>query len=194
LLRQWAGASFIKTDVFAWLDRLKQLNAFMDNPLLTPAVGLIIWQVIIFVLLFLLLAKFAWKPIISSLKDRERSIQEALDTAEKARHEMSQLKSENEKLLQQAREERDRILREAREVSIKMREAAQHEAKKISDKIIEDARAAINIEKQAAMKEIKVQVAMFSLEIAEKLIKKNLSGDKAQKELVETYVKDLKVN
>lgn len=166
----------------------------MDNPLLTPAVGLILWQAIVFILLFFLLAKFAWKPIINSLKDRERSIQDALDTAEKARHEMSQLKSDNEKLLQEAREERERILREAREVSIKMREEAQHEAKKISDKIVEDARAAINIEKQAAMKDIKVQVAMFSLEIAEKLIKKNLAGDKAQKELVETYVKDLKVN
>src|SRR5687768_16206054 len=162
--------------------------------LLTPGIGLIIWQTIVFVLLFLLLSKLAWKPIINSLHDRERSIQDALDTAEKARHEMSQLKSDNEKLLQEAREERERILREAREVSIKMREEAQHEAKKISDKIVEDARAAINIEKQAAMKDIKVQVAMFSLEIAEKLMKKNLSGDKAQKELVETYVKDLKVN
>ena len=166
----------------------------MNNPLLTPAVGLILWQAVVFILLFFLLAKFAWKPIINSLKDRERSIQDALDTAEKARHEMSQLKSDNEKLLQEAREERERILREAREVSIKMREDAQHEAKKISDKIVEDARAAINIEKQAAMKDIKVQVAMFSLEIAGKLIKKNLAGDKAQKELVETYVKDLKVN
>lgn len=162
--------------------------------LLIPGEGLIVWQLIIFVLLFLLLSKLAWKPIINSLHDRERSIQDALDTAEKARHEMSQLKSDNEKLLQEAREERERILREAREVSIKMREEAQHEAKKISDKIVEDARAAINIEKQAAMKDIKVQVAMFSLEIAEKLMKKNLSGDKAQKELVETYVKDLKVN
>lgn len=162
--------------------------------LLTPGVGLIIWQIIVFVLLFLLLTKLAWKPIINSLKDRERSIQDALDTAEKARLEMSQLKSDNEKLLKEAREERDRILREARQVSIKMREEAQHEAKKTSDKIVEDARAAINIEKQAAMKEVKVQVAMFSLEIAEKLMKKNLSGDKAQKDLVETYVKDLKVN
>jgi F-type H+-transporting ATPase subunit b len=162
--------------------------------LLTPDVGLIFWQAIIFLLLFLLLATFAWKPIITSLKDRERSIQEALDTAEKARHEMSQLKSENEKLLNEARMERDRILREAREVSVKMKEEAQQDAKKISDKIVEDARAAINIEKQAALKDVKVQVAMFSLEIAEKLMKKNLSGDKAQKELVETYVKDLKVN
>lgn len=162
--------------------------------LLTPGIGLIIWQTIVFVLLFLLLSKLAWRPIINSLKDRERSIQDALDTAEKARHEMSQLRSDNEKLLNEAREERDRILREAREVSNKMREDAQHEAKKVSDKIVEDARAAINIEKQAAMKEIKVQVAMFSLEIAEKLMKKNLSSDKAQKDLVESYVKDLKVN
>jgi F-type H+-transporting ATPase subunit b len=166
----------------------------MDNPLLTPELGLILWQIIIFVLLFFLLAKFAWKPIITSLNDRERSIQEALDTAEKARHEMSQLKSENEKLLNEARVERDRILREAREVSIKMKDEAQLDAKKISDRIVEDARAAINIEKQAALKDVKVQVAMFSLEIAEKLMKKNLSGDKAQKDLVETYVKDLKVN
>lgn len=162
--------------------------------LLTPGVGLIIWQTIVFILLFILLAKLAWKPIINSLNDRERSIQEALDTAEKARHEMSQLKSDNEKLLNEAREERDRILREAREVSAKMREEGQLEAKRTSDKIIEDARAAINIEKQAALRDVKAQVAMFSIEIAEKLMKKNLSTDKAQKELVESYVKDLKVN
>ena len=166
----------------------------MDNPLLTPAVGLIIWQTIVFVLLFLLLAKLAWKPIINSLNDRDRSIQEALETAEKARHEMSQLKSENEKLLNEARVERDRILRQAREVSIKMKDEAQLDAKKLSDKIVEEARAAINIEKQAALKDVKVQVAMFSLEIAEKLMKKNLAADKAQKDLVESYVKDLKVN
>jgi F-type H+-transporting ATPase subunit b len=162
--------------------------------LLTPGIGLIIWQIIVFTLLLIVLAKLAWRPIINSLKDRERSIQEALDTAEKARHEMSQLRSDNERLLNEARAERDRILREAREISNKMREEAQHEAKKTADKIVDDARAAINIEKQAALKDVKVQVAMFSLEIAEKLMNKNLSGDKAQKELVESYVKDLKVN
>ncbi|HEY9488185.1 MAG TPA: F0F1 ATP synthase subunit B [Chryseosolibacter sp.] len=162
--------------------------------LLTPGLGLIIWQIIVFVLLFLLLAKLAWKPIINSLKERDRSIQEALDTAEKARHEMSQLRADNEKLLNEAREERDRILRQAREVAVKMREDAQAGARKASDKIVEDARAAINIEKEAALKEVKVQVAMISLEIAEKLIKKNLSTDKAQKELAEAYVNDLKVN
>lgn len=162
--------------------------------LLTPGVGLIIWQLIVFVLLFILLAKLAWRPIINSLKDRERTIQDALDTAEKARHEMSQLKSDNEKLLKEAREERDRILAEAREVSVKMKDEAQADARKMSDKIIEDARAAINIEKQAALKDVKVQVAMFSLEIAEKLMKKNLTSDKAQKDLVDSYLKDLKVN
>lgn len=162
--------------------------------LLTPGTGLILWQLIVFVCLFFLLSKLAWKPIISSLKERETSIQDALSTAEKARLEMAQLKSDNEKLLKEAREERDRILREARDVSNRMKEEAQAEAKKSADRIVEDARAAINIEKQAALKEVKIQVAMFSLEVAEKLMKKNLSDDKAQKELVENYIKDIKAN
>jgi F-type H+-transporting ATPase subunit b len=148
----------------------------------------------VFLLLVLLLAKLAWKPILGALKERETSIQEALDTAEKARLEIAELKADNENLLIVTREERDRMLREAREASNRMIEEAQGEAKKSADKIIHDARAAISIEKQAALKEIKVQVAMFSLEIAEKLLKNNLSTDKAQKELVETYVADLKVN
>ena len=162
--------------------------------LLIPGEGLILWQLIIFVLLFLLLSKLAWKPIISSLKEREVSIQSALDTAEKARFEMSQLKSENEKLLKEAREERDKILKEAREASNRLKDEAQLDAKKAADKIVEDARAAINIEKQAALKEVRVQVALFSLEVAERLMKKNLSDDKSQKELVESYIKDLKIN
>jgi F-type H+-transporting ATPase subunit b len=162
--------------------------------LLTPGTGLILWQLIVFVLLFLLLSKLAWKPIISSLKEREVSIQTALDTAEKARHEMAQLKSDNEKLLKEARDERDRMLREAREIANKIKDEAQGDAKKSADRIIEEARVAINIEKQAALKDVRIQVAMFSLEIAEKLMKKNLSDDKSQKELVESYIKDLKIN
>lgn len=156
--------------------------------------GLILWQLIIFLLLFFLLAKLAWKPIINSLKEREQSIQDALDTAEKARQEMATLKSENEKLLKEAREERDKMLRQAREAGNRMIEEAQAEAKKSADKIISDARAAISIEKQAALKEVKIQVANFALEVAGKLMKKNLSDDKAQKALVEDYVKDIKVN
>jgi F-type H+-transporting ATPase subunit b len=162
--------------------------------LLTPGTGLIIWQLIVFVLLLLLLSKLAWKPIISSLKEREVSIQNALDTAEKARIEMAHLKSDNEKLLKEAREERDRMLREAREAANRLKEEAQVEAKKAGERIVEDARVAINIEKQAALKDVRTQVAMFSLEIAEKLMKKNLADDKSQKDLVQNYLKDLKIN
>jgi F-type H+-transporting ATPase subunit b len=162
--------------------------------LLTPSLGLIFWQLVVFLLLFFLLSKLAWKPIMSSLKERESSIQNALDTAEKARLEMSQLKADNERLVKEAREERDKLLREAREASNRLRDEAQAQAKKSADKIIEDARAAINIEKAAALRDVKAQVAMFSIEIAEKLMKKNLAEDKAQKDLVQNYIKDLKIN
>lgn len=162
--------------------------------LLTPGSGLIIWQAIIFLLLFVLLSKFAWKPILASLKEREDSIQNALDTAEKARAEMAKLTSDNEKLLKEAREERDKMLKEAREAANRMKDEAQSDAKKAADKIINDARTAINIEKEAALKDVKVQVAMFSLQVAEKLMKKNLSNDKEQKTLVEGYINDLKLN
>ncbi len=162
--------------------------------LLTPGTGLILWQAIVFILLFILLSRLAWKPILNSLKERETSIQNALDTADKARAEMSQLKSDNERLLKEAREERDKILKEAREASNWLKEEAQQDAKKSADRIIDDARQAIQIEKQAALKEVKIQVALFSLQVAEKLMKKNLADDKAQKELVESYIKDLKIN
>jgi F-type H+-transporting ATPase subunit b len=107
---------------------------------------------------------------------------------------MAKLQSDNEKLLKEAREERDKILKEAREVSNRLKDEAQADARKAADKIIEDARAAIQIEKQAALKEVRTQVALFSLEVAEKLMKKNLSNDKAQKEQVELFIKDLKLN
>jgi len=162
--------------------------------LLTPGTGLIVWQLFVFVLLFILLSKLAWKPILASLKERETSIQNALDTAEKARAEMAKLTADNENLLKQAREERDKILREAREASNRLKDEAVTEAKRTSDKIVDDARAAINIEKQAALKEVRIQVAMFSLQVAEKLMKKNLASDKEQKDLIEGYIKDLKLN
>lgn len=162
--------------------------------LLTPASGLLFWQLIIFVALFVLLTKMAWKPILSSLKERETSIQTALDSAEKAKEEMASLKSDNEKLLKQAREERDHILRDAREAANRMHDQAQADAKKNADRIIQDAKAVINIEKQAALRDVRAQVAQFSLEVAEKLIKKNLANDKAQKDLVESFIKELKLN
>jgi F-type H+-transporting ATPase subunit b len=162
--------------------------------LLTPGTGLIIWQLIVFVLLFFLLTKLAWKPIINSLREREKSIQEALDTAEKARLEMSKLKADNENLLKQAREEREKILRDAREASNRMKEEAQLDAKKSADRIIEDARAAINTEKTNALREVKALVANLSLEIAGKILQKNLANDQAQKNLSQEYIKDLKLN
>jgi len=162
--------------------------------LLTPGTGLILWQAIVFVLLFILLSRLAWKPILASLKERETSISDALNTAEKARQEIATLKSDNEKLLKEAREERDRMLKDARDAANRMKDQAAADAKKQADKIVEDARIAINIEKQAALKEVHTQVALFSLEVAEKLMKKNLAGDKAQKDLVDGYIKELKLN
>jgi F-type H+-transporting ATPase subunit b len=162
--------------------------------LLTPGSGLILWQAIVFFPLVVLLYFLAWKPILASLKERETSITEALSTAEKARQDISTLKSDNEKLLKEAREERDRILKEAREAANRLKDEAAVVAKKSADKIVEEARQAINIEKAAALKDVRIQVAMFSLEIAEKLMKKNLTGDKAQKDLVEGYIKELKLN
>ncbi len=162
--------------------------------LLIPGEGLIIWQLIIFLALFFLLTKLAWKPILGSLKEREESIQQALDAAEKAKVEMAALKSDNEKLLREAREERDKILRDAREAANRLHDQAQTDAKKNADKIIEDAKSIIQTEKNAALRDVKAQVAMFSLEIAERLIKNNLKEDKAQRELAETFIKDLKLN
>ena len=162
--------------------------------LLTPGTGLIIWQAIIFIGLVLLLRSLAWKPILSSLKEREESIQSALDSAEKAKSEMASLKADNEKLLREAREERDKILRDARDAASRLQDQIQNEAKKSADKMIEDAKAMINTEKQAALRDVKAQVALFSLQIAEKLMKKNLADDKAQKDLIEGYLKDVKFN
>ena len=162
--------------------------------LLTPGTGLLFWQVVVFLALFFFLAKFAWKPILSSLKEREGSIQQALDAAENAKLEMAQLQAGNEKLLKEAREERDKIIREARDAANRLIDHAQTEARKSADKLIEDAIAVINTEKQAAMRDVKAQVALFSLQIAEKLIKKNLSTDQAQKDLVGEFLKEVNLN
>ena len=162
--------------------------------LLTPGFGLIFWQALVFLLLFFLLSKMAWKPILSSLKEREQTIQTALDSAEKAKQEMAALKADNEKLLKEAREERDKILRDARDAANRLHDQAQTDAKKNADKIIDDAKSVIQTEKQAALRDVKAQVALFSLQVAEKLIKKNLEKDKDQKELVDRYVNELKIN
>jgi F-type H+-transporting ATPase subunit b len=162
--------------------------------LLTPSTGLFFWQLVIFLGLFFLLAKFAWKPILSGLKEREQSIQTALDSAERAKRDMAALQAGNEKLLKEARDERDKILRDARQAANLLQEQIQTEAKKTADRLISDARAVINTEKQAALRDVKQQVALFSLQVAERLMKKNLESDKAQKDLIDGYIKDIKLN
>ncbi len=162
--------------------------------LLTPGTGLLVWQTIVWVILIFFLGKFAWGPIVQSLKIREDSIQEALDAAQDAKNEMAKLTSDNEKLLEEARLERDKIIKEARDAGSTMLEEAKAGAATMSAKMIEDAKSAINTEKMAALTEVKNQVAVLSLEIAEKLIKKQLSNDKAQKEMVADFVKDINLN
>lgn len=162
--------------------------------LIIPGSGLIIWQIIGFGILLIILGKFAWKPILSALEERESAIEGALKAAENARNEMANLKAENEKLLQEARLERDQILKTANETSAKLIEKAKEEASTAGAKLIEDAKAVIETEKKAALTEVKNQVASLALDVTEKLLRKNLDTEKEQKELVEEFVKDLKLN
>jgi F-type H+-transporting ATPase subunit b len=162
--------------------------------LIVPDSGLIIWQALGFIILLVILAKFAWKPILSALEEREGAIENSLKSAEIARTEMANLVAENEKLLLQARIERDDILKKANEHSSKIMEQAREEASKVTSKMIEEAKGIIENEKLAAITDIKIQVAEISLEVAEKLMRKNLSSEDKQKELVKEFVKDLKLN
>jgi len=162
--------------------------------LIIPSGGLIFWQLLGFLALLFILIKFAWKPMLASLAERESSIEEALQSAEKARNEMSNLKSENEKLLQEARKERDLILKKAHEASAKMIEDAKTEASKQGAQLIANAKAVIETEKKAALSEVKNQVALLTLEVTEKLLRKQLADDKAQAALVDQFIKDLKIN
>ena len=162
--------------------------------LIIPSAGLIFWQLFGFLALLFILIKFAWKPILATLAEREASIDNALKAAEQARNEMATLKAENEKLLQEARIERDIILSKAQEASAKMIEDAKTEAGKQGALMIENAKAVIETEKKAALTEVKNQVAMLTLEVTEKLLRKNLSDDKAQSALVDEFIKDLKLN
>lgn len=162
--------------------------------LIIPSSGLIFWQLIGFLALLFLLIKFAWKPMLASLAEREASIDDALKAAEQARNEMANLKAENEKLLQEARLERDVILKKAQDASIKMIEDAKSESAKQGAQLIEAAKAVIETEKKAALTEVKNQVALLTLEVTEKLLRKKLSDHKAQVELVDQFIKDLKLN
>ena len=156
--------------------------------------GLFVWQVVIFVGLIFLLKKFAWKPILDAVNDREEGIKNALLSAENARKEMQNLQASNERILQEARLERDSLLKDAREIKEKMIADAKEEAQTQGLRMIEQAKASIESEKNAAMAELKSHVSSLSLEIAEKLLKDELSNKDAQMKLVEKMLGDVKLN
>ncbi len=166
----------------------------MDNPLVTPELGMLIWTCVVFILLFVLLRKFAWKPILGAVNDREKSIEEALNAAEKAKAEMESLKSGNEALLNEARAERDVMLKEAREIKDKIVSDSKATAKAEAERIITSARESIQHEKMAAITELKNQVAILSIEIAEKILKDELSSADKQKAIIDNVVKDISLN
>ncbi|PWB25270.1 F0F1 ATP synthase subunit B [Flavobacterium sp. HTF] len=156
--------------------------------------GLFFWQILIFVGLILLLKKFAWKPILDAVNDREQGIKDALLSAENARQEMQNLQADNQRILNEARAERDAMLKEAREMKEKMIADSKNEAQAQGQKMIEQAKAAIESEKNAAMAELKSQVSTLSLSIAEKLLKEELSNKESQTKLVEKLLGDVKLN
>ena len=156
--------------------------------------GLFVVSTILLLALIALMVKFAWKPILNSLEERESGIENALAAAENARKEMQNLQSDNERLIKEARAERDEMMKEARSISDTLIATAKEDAKEVTSGLIEKAQAAINQEKQAALAEIKKSVAELSIGIAETVIKKELSNKKDQLELVEGLLKEVTLN
>ena len=155
--------------------------------------GLFFWQLFIFVGLVLLLKKYAWKPILDTVNERESSIKDALSAAAAAREEMENLQADNQRILKEARAERDTLLKEARTTSNQIEEQAKAEAKKEADKIMQQTQEAIANEKAAAVEDLKRQVAGFSLDIAEQVLKSELESESKQKQLVEKLLSDVKL-
>lgn len=162
--------------------------------LVTPELGLVFWMSLTFLTVLFLLSKFAWKPILKAIREREDSIEEALESAEKAKQEMKNLQAGNEKLLKEAQAERDVILKAAREAKEQILVEARQKANEEAERLVAIARDTIRHEKMAAVTELKNQVAHLSLDIAEKLIKQKLSTDPQQKELAEKMVEEIKMN
>jgi F-type H+-transporting ATPase subunit b len=157
-------------------------------------IGLLFWMTVTFGLLLFILGKFAWKPIMKMLHEREESIEKALHAADEAKKEMLKLKAGNEQLLLEAKEERDALLRDARKVKESIIEDARVKANEEANRIIENARESIQYEKLAAINDLKNQIASISIEIAEKLIGQELSDKEKQHQLMEKLLKEVKIN
>jgi F-type H+-transporting ATPase subunit b len=162
--------------------------------IVTPELGLIFWQLIIFLLVLFLLAKFAWKPILTALRDREDSIDNALRMAEQAKLEMQSLKTGNEKLLADARRERDEMLKEGQNIANQIVEKAKTAATEEGNRITQQARESIQQEKNQALAEVRNTAAQLSVDIAERLLRRELADPAAQQQLVTEYLKDVKLN
>ena len=162
--------------------------------LVKPEFGLVFWMTLSFLIVVFILSKFAWKPILNSLKERETSIEDALNAAKKAKDEVANMKAENEALLQEARMERNRMMKEARDTKDAIISEARTKAKTESDRLLAIDRESIQNEKMSAITELKNQVATLSIEIAEKVIRQQLANDEKQKALVSDLLKDVKLN
>ena len=166
----------------------------MDKLLNEFSAGLFMWQTLLFVILIFVLRKFAWGPILSAVEEREEGIQNALDAAEKAKSEMQALNADNERILAEARIERDTLLKEAREMKDKIVNEAKEQANTEADKILLSAKEQINNEKMKAITELKNQVADMSIDIAEKILKSELSDKNKQNELVAKALESNELN
>lgn len=162
--------------------------------LVSPGIGLIFWMTLAFGILLYILGRFAWKPILKSLREREESIDEALHQADKARKDMIDLKFSNEQLLADAKEERDALLRQAREIKEKLIGDAREKANTEANRIVESARETIENEKKAAMIELKNQIARLSIEIAEKVLQRELDNKEKQNEYADALIRKMNLN
>ncbi|MDZ4839357.1 MAG: F0F1 ATP synthase subunit B [Bacteroidota bacterium] len=160
----------------------------LANPLINPKIGLMFWTLVTFIGLLIVLRKFAWKPILEGLKQRETSIQSALDEAKRAKEDMTLLKNENQILLQEARQERDIIMKEAKEIKEKILADAHNQAKDDVARMTAQARESIEKEKLSALRELKDKVVELSIEAAGKILQTELSSENKQKELVGKYI------
>lgn len=162
--------------------------------LLSPGLGYFLWMLVAFLTVMIILKKFAWKPILKMLKDRETGIADALASAEVAKQEMANLKSENEALLQKAAEERTQLLKEAREAGDKIIAEAQQKAKTEYNRIVEDARLVIDQQKNQAMTDVKNRIGDLVIEVSEKILRKQLDNQSSQEALIDDLIKDVKLN
>ena len=162
--------------------------------LITPGFGLVFWTAITFIFLLLILSKFAWKPILGAVSEREEGIKTALASAENARKEMENLSADNDRILKEARLERQAMLKEARELKNNMIETAKSEAKDEANKLIAQAQLAIEAEKKAAIADLKSAVAKLSIKIAETVVREELADKAKQEKLVESMLKNAKLN